>query len=187
MWDNQCTPLRDQLLWKAAVLKKKTYNNQHLPGALKIQVAGELLVYTQYPGISLPCCKPWAAQMSPQVVLCCKWTTGLRGCGDPCPFWGRSNIVTRCESSVRDYEGEVPGSWGRSAKCWVVQNARFCVWFFFPLTRIFLLLWTLNGLKDIIVWLLAMLCLSAQCPKQHLNFPYLQNLFLTFSRNGQDM
>lgn len=56
---------------------------------------------------------------------------GWGAVGIPVPFGGRSNIVTRCESSVKDYEGEVPGSWGRSAKCWAVQNARFCVCFFF--------------------------------------------------------
>lgn len=121
-----------------------------------------------------------------QVVKCFKWTTGLRGCGDPCPFWGRSNIVTRCKSSMRDDEGEILGLWEK--KCQVLSGAKgsgLCLDFFFstdknlPVTLNFERI-AIHCLKDITVWLLAMLCLSAGLPKHCLNFHCLQNLFLTF-------
>lgn len=82
--------------------------------------------------------------------------------------------------------------WGRSAGHWMVQKAEVCVWFCFssdknlPVTLNFESI-AIHGLKDIIARLLSMLSLSAELTKQHQNFHYLQNLFLTFLINGQDM
>lgn len=94
----------------------------------------------------------------------------------------------KCWECRRKYEK----LWGISARCWVVQRAEVCVWFCFstdknlPVTLNFGSI-AIHGLKDIIAWLLTMLCLSAELSKQHLNFHYLQNLFLTFLINGQDV
>lgn len=94
----------------------------------------------------------------------------------------------KCWECRRKYEK----LWGISARCWVVQRAEVCVWFCFstdknlPVTLNFGSI-AIHGLKDIIAWLLTMLCLRAELSKQHLNFHYLQNLFLTFLINGQDV